>query len=120
MATFAYLDIDQGSDFNIEVMIDDDDNPQNFGMDLSGFTAHSQFRKNFGSSTAYAFEAEITDFDKGIVTLTLAGEDSSNILPGRYIFDVEIYNASSGVKLRVLEGIVTISPEVTKVTYTST
>lgn len=115
MATFAYLDIDQGSDFRVEVMIDDDDNPANYGMGLDGFTVHSQFRKNYGSSTAYVLDAEITDYDKGYITLKLAGDYSSDILPGRYIFDVEIYNASSGVKIRVLEGILTLSPEVTKI-----
>jgi hypothetical protein len=34
--------------------------------------------------------------------------------PGRYLYDVEI-TSSSGTKTRVVEGIVTVNPEITQI-----
>jgi hypothetical protein len=114
MSTFVYLDIDQGSDFRVDVVVDNDNNPNNFGMDISGFTARSKFSKNYGSSKVYNLDAEIIDFDKGILALELDGASSLSIPPGRYVFDVEIYSESYNVRMRVLEGILTLSPSITR------
>jgi hypothetical protein len=110
MAMTAYLDVDQGSDFIISISLQNDDGTI---MDLTGFSIYSQFRKSFGSTTAYAFNAQIPDPTNGILTLALSGTSSSAIKPGRYLYDVEI--VLDRLKTRVVEGIVTINPEITKI-----
>lgn len=112
MAMTAYLDVDQGSDFSVIMDLENDDGtPLNF----SGSNVYSQFRKNFNSTTAHNFTCEIVDAVNGKFKLKLPGATSSNIRPGRYFYDVEIYNPNTNAKNRVVEGIVTINPEITKI-----
>jgi len=107
----AYLDIDQGSDFNTEITLEDDDG---MPMDLTGCSIYSQFRKSFGATTAYSFTTSISDATAGVFKLSLPGTYSSTIKPGRYLYDVEIITNAS-VKIRVVEGIITIAPEITRI-----
>jgi hypothetical protein len=112
MATVAYLDIDQGSDF---VSILDLENDDGTLMNLTGFNAYSQFRKSYGSAVAYSFETSIlAPATNGKLQLKLSGINSSLIKPGRYLYDVEIISGT-GVKTRVVEGILTINAEITKI-----
>ena len=111
MAISAYLDIDQGSDFISDIELENDDSTP---MNLNGFTAYSQFRKSYGSVIAYSFNATIVNYTQGIIRLSLPGLTSSSIKSGRYLYDVEIV-AANGSKTRVVEGILTINPEITKV-----
>lgn len=111
MATVAYLDIDQGSDFSTEMTLENDNGTP---MNLTGFTAYSQFRKSYGSTIGYTFTTSIDSPFTGVVKLQLSGDMSSTIKPGRYLYDVELRNGENN-KIRVVEGIVTINPEITKI-----
>jgi hypothetical protein len=109
MATTAYLDIDQGSDFVTEMTLENDDGTP---IILSGFIVRSQFRKSYNSTVGYDFVTAITAPTQGKFTLSLSGITSSNIKPGRYLYDVEISNGNN--RTRVVEGVITINPEITK------
>lgn len=112
MATTAYLDIDQGSNFSVEFELENDNSTP---MNLSGFSAYSQFRKSYNSTIGYSFNASVVSpVTAGKIKLTLSGAQSSQIKPGRYLYDVEIVNLD-GIKTRVVEGIVTINAEITKI-----
>ena len=111
MATIAYLDIDQGSDFTAVMELENDDGTP---MNLLGFNVYSQFRKSYMSSIGHSFNSTVEDSALGKIKLELLGAVSSNIKPGRYMYDVEIVS-STGNKTRVVEGIVTINPEITKI-----
>jgi hypothetical protein len=112
MAMTAYLDVDQGSDFTAMIDLENDDGTP---MNLVGTQIYSQFRKSFNSTTSYAFTCAIEDALHGKFSLKLPGTTSSSIKPGRYLYDVEVYNAVSGSKNRVVEGVLTINPEITKI-----
>jgi hypothetical protein len=71
-------------------------------------------RKSYASSTAYNFTAEIYDAPTGRIRLKLTAAQSEAIPAGRYLYDVEI-TSSSGAKKRVVEGIVTVTPQITQV-----
>lgn len=111
MATIAYLEIDQGSDFTAELSLENDDGTP---MNLSGFEVYSQFRKSYGSLTGYSFDSSIADPQNGTIRLELLGEASSLIKPGRYLYDVEVVSINNR-KTRVIEGILTINPEITRI-----
>jgi hypothetical protein len=111
MATTAYLDIDQGSDFSTEIALENDNGTP---MTLVGFQIYSQFRKSYGSTTAYTFTVQITNAIEGKFKLKLPGIISSNIRPGRYLYDVEVIS-SVGEKFRAVEGIITLNAEITKI-----
>ena len=110
MATVAHLYIDQGSDFTAEFTLENDDGTP---MNLTSFTPYSQFRKNYGSIAGYSFTVTVTNAFLGNILLSLPGAQSSTIKPGRYMYDVEIVS-SVNQKTRVVEGVITINPEITR------
>lgn len=112
MATIANLYVDAGADYsNIITVTASNTLPLN----LTGYTAKSQMRKSYGSSTAYNFNTTIYDATAGKVRIQLTNAESEAIPPGRYLYDIEITNTSTGVKTRVIEGIVTITPQITQI-----
>lgn len=111
MAVTAYLDIDQGSDFTAEFTLENDDGTS---MNLAGFSVYSQFRKSYGSTTSYTFTSHVVNGAGGVISISFSGDQSSSVRPGRYLYDVEIRDYS-GNKIRVIEGILTINPEITRI-----
>lgn len=111
MAIKANLFIDQGTDFYAIIDVTDtDDNP----FDLTGYTAYSQMRKNYASSTAYDFTC-VDNNSAGQIELTMPSSITKDLEPGRYMYDVEIVYDASGDVTRVAEGIVTVNPGITRV-----
>jgi hypothetical protein len=109
MATKANLVIDQGATFSVSIDIMDDDDQV---IDLTGYTGAAQIRKHFTSSNSVAFTVTTAPVD-GVVTLSLTANQTSGLIAGRYVYDVELTN-SSNVISRVVEGIVTVTPQVTR------
>lgn len=110
MANVVNLYIDQGSDFSAEFTLENDDGTP---MNLTNFTPYSQFRKNYGSVIGYNFTATVTNSLLGKVVLSFTGAQSSAIRSGRYLYDIEVVN-SLNQKTRVVEGVITINPEITR------
>ena len=111
MATISNLFVDSGSDYsNIITVSSTNGQPLNLG----GYTVASQMRKSYSSSTAYAFTASVYDAANGKVRLQLSASASSAIPAGRWLYDVEI-TSGAGSKTRVVEGIVTITPQITQI-----
>ena len=109
MGTKANLKVDQGSDFSTAINLTDDDGD---ALNLAGYTGAAQIRKYYTSTTSYDFDVDITA-NTGQITLSLTANTTNNITAGRYVYDLEITD-SSGVVSRVLEGILTITPGVTR------
>lgn len=110
MATVANIFIDQGSDYSNVVSVTGSNGAP---LNLTGYTVASQMRKSYSTSTAYNFNATVFAPLAGKVRLQLSATQTEAIPPGRYLYDVEITSAT-GSKLRVIEGIATITPQITK------
>lgn len=110
MAIKANLVLDQGTDFSAIIdLTDSDDNP----YDLTGYTVASQMRKNYASSSASATFVCSHNTTQGQINLSLSKTLTNDIEPGRYMYDVEI-TSTGGVTTRVVEGIVTVTPGITR------
>jgi hypothetical protein len=81
-------------------------------MDLSGYTGAAQVRKHYTSSNSSAFSVDLNT-NTGTVTLSMSANTTANLVAGRYVYDVEITSGSGNVT-RVVEGIVTVTPNVTR------
>ena len=111
MATISNLYVDAGSTYsNIITVSASNGQP----LDLTGYTVASQMRKSYGSSTSYNFTASLYNALTGKVRLQLTDIQSQAIPAGRWLYDVEIKSPSGSVT-RVVEGIVTINPQITQI-----
>lgn len=109
MATKANLVIDQGSTFSSDLNLTDENGDP---LTLTGYTANSQIRKWYSSTNAAATFTTSINTTSAVITLSLTASETSNLVAGRYVYDVEI---SSGSEVsRIVEGIVTVTPQVTR------
>ena len=107
----ANLQVDTGVDFQHGFSLGDNDTGT--FLNLTNYTATSQMRKWAGSSTAVSFASTITDPEAGQIQISLASTLTTDIKPGRYVYDVNLED-SGGFKYKVVEGMVLVRAGVTK------
>lgn len=110
MATKANLVIDQGSTYSTTLNLTDDNGDP---LSLTGYQANSQIRKWYTSSNSVTFSTSI-NVSSGAITLSLTSEQTNNMVAGRYVYDLEITETSTNTTSRLVEGIVTVTPGVTR------
>lgn len=110
MATISNLYVDAGATYSNIITVTASNGQ---ALNLAGYTVASQIRKSYQSSVAYAFAASIHDAATGKIRLQLTANASEAIPAGRWLYDVEI--TSGATKTRVVEGIVTINPQITQI-----
>jgi len=109
-AGYSELFLEQGATFSASITLDD---VGGAAFNLASYIATSQMRKSYYSSNAAAtFSVSTGDPAQGTITLSLDSANTANIIPGRYVYDVYISDNNS--RIRVLEGIVNVSPQATK------
>ena len=111
MAAIANLTVDQGTSFTSDVTVKD---ANGNAFDLTGYTAVAKMAKGFASTrtrttitTTVAAQATT-----GVVTLSLSSTVTAGLDAERYVYDLEITQTSSGNVTRVIEGIITVRPQV--------
>lgn len=109
MATYSEIVIEQGANFAANVTLIDS---LNQFVNLTNYTANSQMRKSYASTTAYDFIVTKTDSANGSLVISMSAATTANIREGRYVYDLVIQENS--VKTRAVEGIVTVLPSVTR------
>jgi hypothetical protein len=108
-AAYVNLLLEQGTTFSTTITMDD---VYGNAYDLNGYTASSQIRKSYYSANPTAtFTASINN-SSATITLSLTSTQTANIAPGRYVYDCIISN--NNTTTRILEGVVDVSPSVTK------
>lgn len=115
MAQVHNITIDQGSPFVQEFIVK---NPDNSNKNLTGYTARMQFRTSYSSSTVYLDATTLNgklliDVPTSKVTINLTAVDTAALYFSAYVYDIEIVDAVS-IPKRMVQGTVTINPEVTK------
>ena len=121
MAISINYDLDQGTDFSFIATRKDSDG---FAVAITGgATAYCQMRKFYTSSTAVTFNTSITG-STGEVLVSLGATGTSGVKAGVYFYDVELHitpKDGSGVAVsstkvqRIVQGMITVYPEVTKI-----
>jgi len=110
-AAYTNLYMEQGTSFATTITLDD---AYGNSYNLIGYVASSQMRKSYYSSNATATFSSSINTDKGTITLTLSSNTTANIAAGRYVYDAVIVNSANNIVTRILEGIVDVSPRVTR------
>jgi hypothetical protein len=108
MAQKVNIVIDQGTTFYTEFFFVDTNNDP---IDFTTYTGASQMRKSVASSTAFNFTVGLGN--NGVVSLSMNAATTSSITAGRYLYDLEVQDPSN-IKSRLVEGIVKVTPEITR------
>ena len=118
MATYEDFTIDQGSDFALQIELED---PDESTKDLTGFSVAAKMKKTFNSAAdnTVDFTAIVAEpTTSGVVTISLTNLQTDELTTrGRYVYDVEIsYVDGDGNTIieRVLEGKIKVNPSVTR------
>jgi hypothetical protein len=129
MAQQVNLIVDQGSHWSANVIAYTSNSTGTFTANLYQYAnGAGQIRKSYSSANSTANIAvsihPAGSSNNGTITLSMNNSVTGSIDGGRYLYDVEVVGGpavtgfSSGSKkdeiLRVCEGIITISPQVTK------
>jgi hypothetical protein len=110
-AAYSNLYIEQNADFAATITIDDV-----YGnlYDLNNYTANSQIRKSYYSSNATAIFNTSINVPNGTLSLELNANTTANIAAGRYVYDAIIINTVNNERIRIIEGVVDVSPCVSR------
>ena len=104
------MTLEQGADFTTTVTVNGSDgSPTN----LLNYTGAAQIRKSYYSTTANNFTVTISNAANGEITMAMTAANTANLTPGRAVYDLLI-TSPTNVKTRVVEGIATILPSVTR------
>lgn len=108
---YAELTIDQGSTFETSITITGDDGDV---LNVTNYTFTSSIKKSYYSSNVSAnITVGIMDANTGNINLFISAATTANLKAGRYLYDVKMTN-SSNVSTRIVEGILIVTPQVTR------
>ena len=112
MAAIANLTIDQGATFSSDVTVKDANNQP---FNLSGYTGAAKMAKGYASTRTRTSLTSViaTDATSGVVALSMTAAQTAALDAERYVYDVEITQTSTGTVTRVIEGLITVRPNVT-------
>jgi hypothetical protein len=86
-------------------------------VNTTGYTARMQLRTSYSAATASleltTVNGRISLTNAGVITLSLTATETAALAAGRYVYDLEMVS-SGGQVTRLLEGVLTVSPEVTR------
>lgn len=104
--------INAGADFSQTFILEQFETSST--LNLSEYEVKSQMRKWSGSSSAIDFTVTIdTPYTGGRITLSLTSEQTKNIKPGRYVYDILVTDPYS-ITSRVIEGMALVREGVTR------
>lgn len=112
MSGYVELHIDQGANFRNVINITDD--ITNTPINVYGYTAESQMRRSYYSANISAnITCTFSNTANGELLMTMTPANTALLKAGRYVFDIKVTDTSN-VVTRILEGIVTVNPSVTR------
>lgn len=111
MAVKVNLSLDQGSTFATTFNLTNDDTGEI--LDLSTYSAAGQIRKHYSSTNSVNFVCTVNT-STGVLAVSLTANTTKALTAGRYVYDVEVTESTTGAVSRIVEGIVTVNPEVTR------
>lgn len=106
------LVVNSGADFSQSFTLEGTDTNSSFN--LTGYTVEAQMRKWAGSSNAISFTTSIeTPLTSGIILISLTSAQTTNLKPGRYVYDIVIIDRFD-IRNRIIEGMVLVTEGVTR------
>ena len=102
--------IEQGFDFDTSFQLED--TRTNSSLDLSNTSILSHLKKTYSSQSSVSFASTVASPTEGIISISLTANQTGQLKPGRYVYDVKIIT-STGKELKAVEGAALVRPGVT-------
>lgn len=110
-ADYIELYIEQGSDFETTIVLEDD--VTNLHQNVYNYVVTGSMRRSLLSpNTSGNLVCTITDPINGEITVSMTAANTSNLRPGTHLFDIKTYNNNKYDRL--IEGIIIVTPSITK------
>ena len=107
--TYNFI-VEQGATFTRQLTVKEN----NSVMDLTGYSVASLMRSTHDSSTVVGtFTCTVSNASGGLITMNMTASVTGAIEEGIYVYDLEIISGA-GIVTRLLQGEVTVNPEVTR------
>lgn len=110
MTTQANLYVDQGTDFSIDL----DVSINNEIITLSNKSFYCNFAKLYSTTPSANANITVLNANTSIIEFSVPAEATTDLNPGKYVYDV-IMTSPSGTKTKILEGLLTIVPTITRI-----
>jgi hypothetical protein len=108
---YAELTVDQGTTFETSIDLVGDDGAS---INIAGYSFLGQIRKSYYSANATAnLTLTVLSNTSGNLIMSLDAATTANIKAGRYLYDVKMTDTSN-VTTRVVEGVITVTPQVSR------
>ena len=84
-------------------------------LNLTNYDVKSQLRKH-SQSTSYVnfITTAISPYSGGVIKISLTSNSTTDLKPGRYLYDIILTNNQNGEKTKVIEGSAIISKSITR------
>lgn len=113
MGAYTELNIDQGTSWNDTLYLSND--ITNANINVANYVVTGQLRKSYVAANASAnITCTIADASNGVINLSMNASITANLKAGTYHFDVKTFDPASNNTSRILEGLIFISPGVTR------
>jgi hypothetical protein len=115
LASTYNIIIDQGATYTLAISYKDSNGA---AINLTNYTAAMQLRSTYTSvdavlSLSSPSNGIVITGATGLISITITDTQTAALSSNNFVYDLEI-TSSSNVKTRLIQGIVTISPEVTR------
>lgn len=112
MTEYVELYIDQGTDFNTTISLQDD--LTELAQNVQGYVVKGQLRRSLLSVNASAnLNCFVSNAANGEIAITLDSGNTSNLRPGTYFYDIKVTDTIYGGTSRLIEGVIFVTPEIT-------
>ena len=101
--------IEQGYSFDTSFQMED--TRTNEPLILTNATTEASLKKTYTSSSSVSFASTIISPEKGTISISLTASQTTSLKPGRYVYDVKIFN--EGREYKAVEGAALVRPGVT-------
>lgn len=104
------LTLDKGTDFVYNIYLIDS---AGVPVDVSGYTGESQLRTSYSSNVYNTMNVDVSTVNTGLITLSMNSYNTGLLTSGRYLYDL-ILISTDNIISRLVEGTITVNPQVTK------
>jgi hypothetical protein len=101
--------IEQGYSFDTSFQLED--TRTNAPLILTNASTEARLKKTYTSTSSVSFASTITSPEQGTISISLSASQTVLLKPGRYVYDVKIFN--EGREYKAVEGAALVRPGVT-------